>query len=197
LVVEIASITLLRIDVLRQRHLHQDAVDGRVGVQGGDAVQQGRFRQVGLVFFQHRVEADVAAGLDLVAHVDVAGRVFADQDHGQAGLLAGGGEFGGAGGDFGAQLLGKLDSVDQLGGHGRAHHWTKMKLYARVSRAAPIGWFVVIFIAWRIPPLQPTDGGLRWRARNPPYGFSMPYAPPNMHAPQHRQFHIMKCSSIS
>jgi hypothetical protein len=74
------------------------------------------------------MKADVAAGLDLVAHVDLAGRVFADQDHGKAGLLAAGGEGGCALADFGTQLLGKLDSVDQLGGHGRAHHWAKMKL---------------------------------------------------------------------
>jgi hypothetical protein len=44
--------------------------------------------KVGLVLFQHRVEAGVAAGLDLVAHVDVAGRIVADDDHGQAGLAA-------------------------------------------------------------------------------------------------------------
>jgi len=64
------------------------------------------------------VEADVAAGLDLVAHVDVARRVLADQDDRQAGLSSGGGEFGGALGDLATQLLGKEDSVDVLGRHG-------------------------------------------------------------------------------
>ena len=35
--------------------------------------------QVGVVLLEHRVEAGVVAGLDLVAHVDRAGRVVADQ----------------------------------------------------------------------------------------------------------------------
>jgi hypothetical protein len=49
-------------------------------------------RRVGgeLVFLG--VHADRLAGLDLVAHVDLRGRVFADQDHRQAGLAALGGE---------------------------------------------------------------------------------------------------------
>ena len=106
------------IDVLRQRHLHQDAVDRRVHVQCCNAIEQGCFTQVGVVFLEHRMETHVATGLDLVAHIDLAGLVFADQDHGQAGLLAGGGQGGGALGDVFAQLFGKENSVDQLCRHG-------------------------------------------------------------------------------
>ncbi|KAF1858236.1 hypothetical protein Lal_00014736 [Lupinus albus] len=130
-----------RVDVLRQRHLDEDAVDGRIRVQRGDTVEQRLFREVGLVFFQHRVEAHVAARLDLVAHVDVAGGIVADDDHGQAGLVAGGGEGGGARGDVGAQLLGKFDSVDQLGGHGGDSCAGQKRNYKRQQgyRAPPAG----------------------------------------------------------
>ena len=138
---------LRRVDVLRQRHLHEDAVDGRVRVQRGDAVQQRLLGEIGFVLFQHRVEAHVAARLDLVAHVDVAGRVVADDDHGQAGLVAGGGECGGAGGDVGAQLLGKFDSVDQLGGHGGDSCAGQKRNYKRARGIARrLAAFIVIFI---------------------------------------------------
>jgi hypothetical protein len=46
--------------------------------------------EVGVGAFEHRVQAVLLAGLDLVAHVDRAGRVVADQDHGQAGAGRGG-----------------------------------------------------------------------------------------------------------
>ena len=41
-------------------------------------------RQRGRVGLEHAVQAVLGAGLDLVAHVDRAGRVVADQDHRQA-----------------------------------------------------------------------------------------------------------------
>jgi hypothetical protein len=109
---------LVGVDVFGQRHLHQDAVDGRVGVQRGDTRQQRFFAQRGFVLLQHRVQAVLGAGLDLVAHVDGAGRVFAHQDDGQPGLAASRGEGRGARGDFGAQLLGEGGAVEDLGGHG-------------------------------------------------------------------------------
>ncbi|MNT20967.1 hypothetical protein D3C72_1562890 [compost metagenome] len=110
---------LVRVDMFWQRHLHEDAMDGRIGIQAGDACQQVRFGQVRFIFFQHRVETHVSARLDLVADVHLAGRVFADEDHGQAGLGALGREGGGARGDLAAQFLGEGDSVDQLCWHGR------------------------------------------------------------------------------
>ena len=39
--------------------------------------------------FQHRMQTGVLAGLDLVAHIDLAGRVVAHQHHGQAGVMPG------------------------------------------------------------------------------------------------------------
>ena len=51
------------------------------------------------------MQAVVLAGLDLVAHVDLAGRIVADEHHGQAGLLSAGGEGGGAGGDSARRVL--------------------------------------------------------------------------------------------
>jgi len=110
---------LLRVDVPRQRQLHQDAVDGRIVVEGFDARQQGGFAHVGVVCFEYRVQAAVFAGLDLVAHIDLAGRVVADQHHGQARGDALHFEGLGAVGDFGAQLFGQGIAINQLGGHKR------------------------------------------------------------------------------
>ena len=93
-------------------------MNGGIDVQRCDTVQQGGLGQVGIVLFQHRVKAHVGAGFHLVAHVDLAGRIFTDQDHGQAGLAAGSAQGGCALGDFAAQLLGESDSVDELGWHG-------------------------------------------------------------------------------
>ena len=56
---EMASITLLRVDVRGQRQLHQDAVDRRVVVERVDARQQLGFGQVGRVALQRRVQAGV------------------------------------------------------------------------------------------------------------------------------------------
>jgi hypothetical protein len=100
-----------------QGELDQDAVDRRVVVEGLDAGQQFGLGEVGRVLLEHRVQAAVLAGLDLVAHVDLAGRVLADQHHRQAGDHAAGLERGGAGGDLGAQCLGERVAVDQLGCH--------------------------------------------------------------------------------
>jgi hypothetical protein len=108
---------LLRVDVLGHGHLHQDAVDAGVGIERGDAGQQVGFGQAGVVLLHHRAQAVVLAGLDLVAHIDRAGRVLTDQDHGQAGLSAFGGERRGARGDLGADLGAEGDAVDDLGGH--------------------------------------------------------------------------------
>jgi hypothetical protein len=75
-------------------------------------------RRVGgeLVFLG--MHADRLAGLDLVAHVDLRSRVFADQDHRQAGLAALGGELGRALAEGFAELGGKGVAVEDLGGHG-------------------------------------------------------------------------------
>ena len=41
-----ASITFCVVDMRRQRQLHQDAVDGRIGVEPGDKVQKLAFAHV-------------------------------------------------------------------------------------------------------------------------------------------------------
>nr|CUV15163.1 protein of unknown function [Ralstonia solanacearum] len=118
---------LVAVDVLGQRQLDQDAVDARVAVQRVDAAEQVGLGQVGRVAVEDGQEAVVFARLDLVAHVDLAGRVVADQDDGEAGLVAASGESGGALGGFGAELLGKRVAVDELGGHGRTEEGGKAK----------------------------------------------------------------------
>jgi len=108
---------LVRIDVLRQRHLHQDAVDARVRVQRGDALQQRGFGEVGRVALQHRAHAGAFAVGDLVLHVDLAGRIVADQDHRQAGAMALGRQRCGAFRHSCAQGAGERVAVDQLCSH--------------------------------------------------------------------------------
>ncbi len=118
---------LLRIDVRGQGKLHQDAVDGGVGIERLHACQQfglGHGRGPAL---QHRMHAGVFAGLDLVAHIDLRGRVLAHQDHGQARCDALGLEGGHTGADIGAQLAGEGVAVDQLGGHGAVGMGLKRK----------------------------------------------------------------------
>jgi hypothetical protein len=113
-----AADDLLRVDVFGHRHLHQDAVDRGVGVERGDARQQFGLGQRGVVLLHHRAQAVVLAGLDLVAHIHGAGRVFTHQDHGQAGLASARGQRGGACGHLGADLGAEGDAVYDLRGHG-------------------------------------------------------------------------------
>ena len=72
------------IDVRGQGHLHEDGVDALLLVQLIDDGEQfgggdGDGRRVLLA-----VDAQVVAGFDLVADVDLAGRVLADEHDGQA-----------------------------------------------------------------------------------------------------------------
>jgi hypothetical protein len=60
----------------------------------------------------------VLARLNFVAHVDFAGWIFADENNGQAGLLATGGQGGGACSDIRAKGLGEGVAVDDLSSHG-------------------------------------------------------------------------------
>jgi hypothetical protein len=108
---------LVVVDVLGQGQLHQDAVNAGVVVQRFDTCQQFGFGHGGVVLFQHRVEAHVFAGLDLVAHIDLGSLVVAHQNHGQAGRDALGLERCRACGDFLAQLFGEGFAVDELGCH--------------------------------------------------------------------------------
>ena len=73
------------IDAVRQRQLHQDAMHRRVAVQAVHQRQQLRLARVG---GQVVLEGGHAGGLRLavlVADIDGARRVLADQHHSQAG----------------------------------------------------------------------------------------------------------------
>src|SRR5471032_773662 len=66
------------------------------------------------------MQAVVLTGFYLVADIDLAGRIVADENNCQAGLLATGGQGGGTHRDIGAKGLGKGIAVDDLGSHRRS-----------------------------------------------------------------------------
>ena len=68
------------VDVVRQRQLHEEAVDGRIGVEGLDGVEQIGLGHVGRQSADLAAHAGLAAGVLLAADVDLAGRILADQD---------------------------------------------------------------------------------------------------------------------
>src|ERR1700682_1372084 len=74
-----------RIDLRRQWQLHQDAVHSRIGVEFADKTNElvgaGRGRQMKI----ERLHADFDDGTRLAADIGFARRIFADQDHRQAG----------------------------------------------------------------------------------------------------------------
>ena len=70
------------------------------------------------MFFQDGVQAAVMAGLHLVAHIDLAGRVFADHNNGQARRDASGFQRRGSQCDVCSQFLGEGIAVNSLGCHG-------------------------------------------------------------------------------
>jgi hypothetical protein len=109
----------VRVDLPGHGHLHQDAVDGGVGVERRDALEQSRLAERGVVLLHHRVQAAFGACLDLVAHVDGAGRVVADQDDRQTRPAAAPGQHLGAGGHLGPDSLRQHLAVDELCGHVR------------------------------------------------------------------------------
>ena len=72
-------------DLRRQRKLHQDAVDRRVGVEPADLCQQRRLGGVRGQADGADGDAGLVGGAVLGAHIDSAGGIVADQHHGQAG----------------------------------------------------------------------------------------------------------------
>src|SRR5208282_2470984 len=78
-----------RIDSLGQRQLHQDAMHGRVTVQAFDQRQEIVSRRLGGQAMQATGQSILLAGPLLVADVDLAGRIFANQDRGKAWLHTG------------------------------------------------------------------------------------------------------------
>ncbi|MNR23217.1 hypothetical protein D3C85_1402240 [compost metagenome] len=108
---------LVRVHVLGQRKLHQDAVDGRVLVQDGDAGQQFGLGHLGRVLLFHGMQAGLFAGRDLVAHIHLRRGVRAHQHHGQAGAGALGGQGRNALGDFFADAQRQCRAVNNPGCH--------------------------------------------------------------------------------
>ena len=96
------------VDLRRQGKLYQDAVDLRVVIE---LLHQGQERLLAGVGIQAVLEGGHAGFFGLlrfVAHVDAAGRVFADQDHGEARRDSMAGlQCGDTFGDARAQLCGK------------------------------------------------------------------------------------------
>ncbi len=77
---------LVFVDVIGQRQLHQDAVDRRVRVELVDQRQDVGFGRVGGQVVIARRDAGLFACAALVADINPRGRVFPNEDHGQAGL---------------------------------------------------------------------------------------------------------------
>ncbi|MNZ91816.1 hypothetical protein D3C78_1108110 [compost metagenome] len=118
---------LVRVDALEQLRgiqmggqwqLHQDAVDGRIGVESVDQAEQFFLRGAGVEVVGLGDEADFLAVLALVGDVNLGGWIAADQNDGQPGnaqtLLA---ALGYALGDLLAEAGGDGFTVDQLCGH--------------------------------------------------------------------------------
>jgi hypothetical protein len=63
------------------RKLDQDSVNGRIGIQGADNGQQVFLADIRRQPVRFGVHAGCEGLLSLVADIDLAGRVLADQDH--------------------------------------------------------------------------------------------------------------------
>ena len=74
------------VDLLRQRQLDQDAMNGWVAIQPFDQGQQIVLTGFGVQPVFETAHPHVQGLAGLVAHIDFAGRIVPDQDHGQAGL---------------------------------------------------------------------------------------------------------------
>ena len=97
-----------RIDALGQRQLHQDAMHAGVAVQLIDQRQELIGRRLGRQPVQTAGQPVLLAGLLLAADIDLAGRIFAHQDCGQARLHAGAAsELADLGRDLGTDLFGQ------------------------------------------------------------------------------------------
>ena len=118
-VLEIGFDDLVRIHVRGQGQLHQDAVHAGVVVQGVHAGEQIALGHRGGVALQRGFQACLAAVVDLVFDVHLAGGVFAHQDDGQVRFNAAGFEGLNAVGHVGADLAGQRVAVDELCSHGQ------------------------------------------------------------------------------
>ncbi len=122
------------VDVPGQRQLDQDAVDGGVGIEPRDQVEQLDLRRRRRQVVGERAHAHRLGRPPLVADVDLRRRVLAHQHDGEPGSRATGGE---PGSDGGRNLLGDARgarlAVDDAGTHERAF---RRKCVRRTGRSA-------------------------------------------------------------
>ena len=127
------------VDVLGQRHLHENAVHGRVAVEARDEIEQRGLRRLLRQLVLEGLHADLDGLLGLVAHVDLARRVLAHEHHREPGrkavlrLHAGD-----VGRHIGAHLGGNRLSVDDVG----MAHWrqsSRLFFVTQPPRAWPAG----------------------------------------------------------
>ena len=104
----------IRVEALRKGKLEQNAIDVPVSVESADEGQELFLRRRSGQAVRHGVDADLPAGLFLVAHVHLGGRVLADQNDSQAGgphtLRS---SFRNFGAQFRADVLGRFLSINE------------------------------------------------------------------------------------
>ena len=102
-----------RVDCGREWQLDQDPADGAVVVEFVDQIQELLGRGIGRHAGQLAGDAGAFASTFFVAHVDLAGGIFADQNGDQLRwLVAGGNKVSNVLLDFGLDVFGNLLSVD-------------------------------------------------------------------------------------
>src|SRR5439155_24026165 len=117
------------VHVLRQRQLHQDAVQRGIGVERGDALEELVLAYRRWILVQARVHAGLLRGEHLVLHVHPGGGVIAREDHGESGAHAALHKFGHLVLQLGANRCREGFPVQDLRCHG-----------ARQSSIGPIFW---------------------------------------------------------
>jgi hypothetical protein len=115
-------------------------------VQGMDAREQFGFAQIDRIAFENGTHADLLTGGNLVAHIDLAGRVSAHQNDGQSRLPSRSREGCRAHGNFCANLRGQSLAINALCGHGKVECWGVELQRAR--RSWPWRGGVSGFICW-------------------------------------------------
>jgi hypothetical protein len=104
------------VDVRRQRHLHEDAVDLRIGVEPGDERQQLVLRGLGRQTMLEALDPDFGAFLDLAADIHFARRIASHEDYRQARARRTGGDHSlDRRPGFVVELAGDRAPVDHLG----------------------------------------------------------------------------------
>ena len=97
-----------------QRQLNQNAVNAVIRVEFGNLGEKFLLRRFGRHSKFERTDARIRASLDFVAHINLAGGIVADENHGQRGANALFGKCGNLCFHFGADFSGKSLAVEDL-----------------------------------------------------------------------------------